>query len=75
MPASGGLVVRVLPTGAKASYAAGRVGKGRSAPKRFIRIGDCSQVGLAEARDRARRLIADMRVDRTLPRRRWVRRL
>jgi len=56
-----GLVVRVYPSGAKAWYARGRVGKGRAAPWREVRIGEFGQVGLADARDRARELLVTMR--------------
>ncbi len=56
-----GLVIRVYPSGAKSFYARGRVGKGRAAPLREVRIGEFGQVGLADARDRARALLVTMR--------------
>jgi integrase len=55
-----GLAVRVEPSGAAAFYAMGRVGKGRAAQKREVRIGSIETVPLDRARLEARALCAQM---------------
>lgn len=56
-----GLYVRVNTSGTKSYYIRGRIGGGRKAPQRNIRIGDIAQIGLPEARSTALRFLADMR--------------
>ncbi len=56
-----GLIVRVQPSGAKSYYVKSRIGTGRAAPFRNIRIGSVDAVTLQKARAEALRMIADMR--------------
>lgn len=56
-----GLYVRVAPSGEKSFYVRGRIGGGRGARQRNIRIGSVTQISLAEARKQALPLIALMR--------------
>ena len=55
------LYVRVQPTGEMSFYIRGRIGSGRSAPQRNIRLGDVLQIGLSDARSEAFGLLAKMR--------------
>jgi integrase len=45
----------------KAFYVRGRIGVGRKAPRKDIRIGSVGQVSLSDARDVARRMVVQMR--------------
>ncbi|WP_171091348.1 integrase family protein [Ruegeria sp. HKCCD9179] len=56
-----GLLVRVFPSGVKSYYLRARVGHGRKAPMRNVRIGSVAEVSLADARAEALRLLALMR--------------
>ena len=56
-----GLYVRVHPSGEKSFYVRGRIGSGRGAKQRNIRLGSVEQLGLADARTRAFDLVAKMR--------------
>nr|WP_108858543.1 integrase family protein [Ruegeria sp. Alg231-54] len=56
-----GLRVRVSPSGAKSYYLRARVGHGRAAPLRNVRIGSVAEVSLADARAEALRLLALLR--------------
>lgn len=56
-----GLYVRVQPSGDKSFYVRGRIGSGRGARQRNIRLGSVEQIGLADARTRAFDLVAKMR--------------
>jgi integrase len=65
-----GLVVRVEPSNSKTYFARSRIGRGRGAPWAEIKIGEPGQVRLADAREQARNLLADMRagIDPRTPR-------
>ncbi|WP_425045224.1 tyrosine-type recombinase/integrase [Primorskyibacter sp. S87] len=56
-----GLAVRVFPSGSKSYYLTSRVGKGRTARKIGVTLGDTGSLRLAEARDLARKRLAEMR--------------
>ncbi|MFX0546875.1 tyrosine-type recombinase/integrase [Roseovarius sp. S1116L3] len=56
-----GLVVRIEPSSSKTYFARSRIGRGRDARWAEIRIGEPGQISLADARDRARKLLTDMR--------------
>ncbi|WP_109310781.1 site-specific integrase [Ruegeria sp. AU67] len=56
-----GLIVRVQPSGNASYYVKSRVGPGRGAVARNVRIGSVDAVSLADARNEALRLLAEMR--------------
>lgn len=56
-----GLIVRVQPSGTASYYVKSRVGTGRGAIARNVRIGSTSEVSLSDARAEALRLMAEMR--------------
>lgn len=55
-----GLMVRVYPSGSKVYYLYRRIGKGRAGRAKLIKLGDVSDLPLAEARGRALILAAEM---------------
>ena len=59
-----GLYVRINTGGEMSFYVRGRIGSGRGAPQRNIRIGDVTRMGLADARTKALALLAEMRSGR-----------
>lgn len=65
----GGLLVRITPSGVRTYYFKGRVGGGRDAVMRMVKIGRVDVVPLSDARKRARELRADMDrgIDPSLP--------
>ncbi|WP_165354704.1 integrase family protein [Tropicimonas sp. IMCC6043] len=56
-----GLYVRVTPSGEMSFYVRGRIGTGRNARQRNIRIGGVNQIGLAQARKHALAIVSQMR--------------
>ncbi|SDL72469.1 tyrosine-type recombinase/integrase [Aliiruegeria lutimaris] len=55
-----GLMVRVTPSAVRTYYFKGRIGAGRSAQMRMLKIGRTDDISLAEARKKARQYRADM---------------
>jgi integrase len=55
-----GLYLRVYPSGARSYWVRGRVGSGRSARDRDVKIGDPGSMTIPEARARARELVGQM---------------
>ncbi|UWR06561.1 integrase family protein [Ruegeria sp. B32] len=56
-----GLIVRVQPSGSASYYVKARIGSGRGATSRNVRIGSVDAVPLQTARTEALRLLAEMR--------------
>ncbi len=56
-----GLIVRLQPSGSASYYVKGRIGSGRGAIARNVRIGSVGEIPLATARTEALRLLAEMR--------------
>lgn len=56
-----GLGVRVSPSGSKSYYLQSRIGKGRGARRIGVTLGNANSLRLAEARDLARKRLAEIR--------------